>query len=218
MSTINVSQMLLCPMQFLSPDPPGPGVPSPAPGRSVGGAGVGDRAHKPLNVLVWFVLLKDPGECVLHSSEETQQPEERVSFRPVVGCSLLLQSPWKQELYHKQGLCAHRSPDTWDCLTQTCSLALCLHVLLICSATEVKILGEKSVSILATMSQGAIVVAIINPCKATKLERHEALSHLLPPLVPLWLCGVSQAGAAGPSSTVQERTLRSGSHGTFLVV
>lgn len=198
--------------------PPGPGVPSPAPGRSGGGAGVGDRAHGPLNILLWFVLLKDPGECVLHSSEETQQPEERVRFRPVVGFSLLLQSPWKQELYHKQGLCAHRSSDTWDCLTQTCSLALCLHVLLICSATEVKLLGGKSLSILAAVSKGVVVTAIINPREATKLESHEALSHLLPPLVPLWLCGVSQAGAAGSSSTVQERTLRFGSHGTFLVV
>lgn len=66
------------------------------------------------------------------------------------------------------------------------------------------------------MSKGAGIMTIVNPCKATQFERREALSRPLPPSVPLWLCGVSQAGAAGLSLTVQERKLRFGSHGTFL--
>lgn len=53
-------------------------------------------------------------------------------------------------------------------------------------------------------------MAIIGACKATQLERHDALSPRLPPSVPTWLCGVSRAGATGPSSTAQARKRRSG--------
>ena len=71
LGTINVAQMVPCPVKSLSPDASGASGPWPSSWREWGRSRCWDRARGPLIVSLWFGLLKGPRECVLHSPEET---------------------------------------------------------------------------------------------------------------------------------------------------
>lgn len=84
------------------------------------GQGLGQGTQTP----VWDALASERPKraCRLLTRRDPTVGGEGAAFRPVlraakVAFSLLVQSPWKQELHPKQGLRAYKSPGTWACLT-----------------------------------------------------------------------------------------------------